>query len=326
MRLLICFLLLILPISVHAACEGRDLRADMSTQAKEELQRAVEGVPYPDGNHWIATKGDTVLHLIGTLHINDPRMGAVIDRLTPALSEVDAFYFEVTQDEMNVFEQNLAKDLSPVLITSGPTLIDLLPEEDWAALSAALAERGIPGWMGAKMRPWFIGMMLGVPPCLIEDPDAQYGMDARLADVATEYGIPQYSLERIEDVMAMFDSYSLEEQVQSLIRLSGALQGNDDQLATMANAYLEEKHAEIIQLARLQGMEQSGLDPDAFDAEWQGFEQNLLVQRNTYWMEHILSISDQTAVIAVGAGHLSDHHGLLKLLEQAGYSLSRAPF
>ena len=33
------------------------------------------------------------------------------------------------------------------------------------------------------------------------------------------------------------------------------------------NAYLEEKHVEIIQLARIQGLEESGLTPEEFDAE-----------------------------------------------------------
>ncbi len=326
MRFFITLVLFLLPVCVHAACEGRDLRLDMTPEQQAELQAAVKDVPFPEGNHWIARKGDTVLHLVGTLHVNDPRMDVVVERLAPVLGTADTFYFEVTQDEMAAFEQGLAKDLSPVLITSGPTLIDMMPEEDWAALSSTLADRGIPGWMAAKMRPWFLSMMLGIPPCLMQNPDAKRGMDARLTELAVARGIPQQSLEQIEDLMAMFDSHPIEDQVQSLVRLAGALQAGDDQLATMANAYLEEKHAEIIQLARLQGFESSGLTQAEFDAEWAGFEEQLLVQRNDNWMHHILEIQDQTAVIAVGAGHLAGDHGLLNQLQTAGYTLQRAPF
>ncbi|WP_298852518.1 TraB/GumN family protein [uncultured Ruegeria sp.] len=326
MRLLTTLAFLLFPISAQAVCEGADLRPQLSAETRAELQNAVADIAYPEGNHWIARKGDTVLHIIGTLHTFDPRMEDVVDRLSPELSKVDAFYFEVTQAEMDAFEKNMANDLSAVMMTSGPTLIDLMTEEDWAALSTALAQRGIPGWMAAKMRPWFLTMMLSIPPCMIEDPNATYGMDARLTDLAVDKAIPQYSLERIEDLIAMFDSHPLEEQVESLVRLSGAMQGNADQLATMTNAYMEEKHAEIMQFARLQGLEQSGLSPKVFDEEWQGFEQQLLVQRNASWMEQILDIRDQTVVIAVGAGHLSDDHGLLNQLEQAGYTLTRAAF
>ena len=42
------------------------------------------------------------------------------------------------------------------------------------------------------------------------------------------------------------------------------------------------------------------------------------MQRNANWMEKILKLKDQTAVIAVGAGHLSNDHGLLNQLQQAG--------
>lgn len=326
MRFLIFLACLLVPFSAQAACEGRDLRSDLSPEAQADLQQALADFPYPEGNHWIATKGDTVLHLIGTLHTNDLRMDAVTERLEPTLSQADAFYFEVTQDEMTAFEQELAKDLSPVLITSGPTLIELMPEEDWAALSSGLAERGIPSWMAAKMRPWFLSMMLGVPPCMTENPEASYGMDARLTDIAEAHDIPQYSLEQIDDLMAMFDQHPIEKQVQSLIRMASAFESSEDQLATMVNAYLEEKHAEIIQFARLQGLETSGLSQEVFDEEWSSFEQQLLVGRNNNWMQHILAIQDQTVVIAVGAGHLGDDHGLLNQLEQAGYTLKRAAF
>ncbi len=326
MRLLALFGFLLLPMTASAACEGHDLRPLMSEADRSELHQALADIPYPEGNHWIARKGDTTLHLIGTLHTNDARMDAVVERLAPTLSRADAFYFEVTQAEMNTFEQGLAKDLSPVMITSGPTLIDLMSAEDWAALSGSLTERGIPSWMAAKMRPWFLSMMLGIPPCLMQNPDAKYGMDARLTDLAEANGIPQHSLERIEDLMTMFDDLPLDQQVDSLVRLAGAMQSDANHLTTMANAYLEEQHAQILQLARLQGFEASGLSETEYNAEWDQFEQKLLVTRNANWMEHILGIQDQTAVIAVGAGHLSHDFGLLALLEQEGYTLTRAPF
>ncbi len=326
MRLLICLFFCLFPLGAFAACEGRDLRHDLSPEMRSDLDAALSDILFPEGNHWIATKGNTTLHLIGTLHTNDERMGAAVERLAPALTQADAFFFEITQKDMKEFERDLANDFSPVLITSGPTLVDLIDEEDWAELSKILAERGFPSWMAAKMRPWFLSMMLGIPPCLMQSPDADRGMDKRLSELADAHGIPQHSLERVEDLIAMFDSHPIEEQAQSIVRLAGALQAGDDQMVTMANAYMEEKHAEIIELARLQGLEASGLSHEEFDAEWRSFEEQMLVVRNANWMRQILELEDQTAVIAVGAGHLSADHGLLNQLQQAGYTLSRADF
>ena len=326
MRFLLAFVFLLVPIGAHATCEGRDLSADLSPELQAELDQAMADFPFPEGNHWLATKGDTVLHLVGTMHLSDPRMDAIVARLTPTLSQADAFYFEVTQDEMNSWEQNLALDPSPVLITSGPTLIDLMPEDAWATLSATLAERGVPSWMAAKMRPWFLGMMLAMPACLTQDPNAHHGLDARLTDLAEEQDIPQFSLESMEDLMAMFEIHPIEEQAESLARWVNTYENSDDQLATMTNAYFDEDHALSLELARVLAQESSGMSPDVFDEEWTAFEQHLLVERNHNWMSHLLNIQDQTAVIAVGAGHLGGVDGLLNQLQQAGYTLTRAPF
>lgn len=326
MRLFLFLISLLFPVTAHAACEGHDLWDDFTPEMRTEMNQALVDLPFPEGNHWIATKGGTVLHLIGTMHLNDPRMDAIVERLTPTLSQADAFYFEVTQDEMEAWEQELAVDPSPILITSGPTLIDLLPEEAWTTLSSALAERGIPSWMGAKMRPWFVGMTLAMPACLIQDPDASYGMDARLTDLAQKQGIPQYSLESIDELMAMFDFYTIEEQAQSLARMANAYGNSDDQMATMTNAYFTEKHGQALEMGRVMALEFSGMSPEEFDEEWSDFEQHLLIERNNNWMQHILNIQDQTAVIATGAGHLSGPHGLLNQLQQAGYALTRAQF
>ena len=95
MRLPDIFCLLV-PVGAHATCQGRDLRLNLTPESQAELDRAIGKVPFPEENHWIASKGDTDLHLIGTLHTNDARMGTVIDRLAPSLNNADAFYFEVT--------------------------------------------------------------------------------------------------------------------------------------------------------------------------------------------------------------------------------------
>ena len=94
----------------------------------------------------------------------------------------------------------------------------------------------------------------------------------------------------------------------------------------VANAYMEERHAEILQFARLQGVADSDLPEGEFDEEWAGFEEQLLIQRNENWLRHILAIRGETAVIAVGAGHLGGEDGLLNRLQQEGYTLERAEF
>ena len=54
--------------------------------------------PYPTGNHWIATKDDRRLNIIGTMHISDPRMDAVTEQLAPVIQSADVLLVEATRD------------------------------------------------------------------------------------------------------------------------------------------------------------------------------------------------------------------------------------
>ena len=315
-----------LPMAASAACSGTDLRDHLTEVERARLNADVARIPYATGNHWIARKGDTILHLIGTLHLNDPRMAAATERLIPVLEAADAVYLEINSEDMADFESRLARDPSPLMIASGPSLIERLEPQDWDILADALAQRGMPGWMGAKMQPWFLTMTLAIPPCLTLSPDADQGLDKRLREVADRLGLPQYSLETPDLILSIFDSYSMEEQVEALVSLLPTIQAGDDQLATMANAYFEENHAEIFAWAKIYTLSLTGMSEAEYDASWGEIEDRLLRQRNLQWMESLRQITDQIAVVAVGAGHLGGENGLLVMLEQEGFSLERTAF
>ncbi|MGR3617698.1 MAG: TraB/GumN family protein [Paracoccaceae bacterium] len=319
-------LCMLFPITAFASCGGYDLRQDLSAQQRVELNAAIDQTPYARGNHWIARRNGTVLHLIGTLHLNEPRMEALATRLAPVLETASALYLEINQTDMEAFETGLADDPSPIMITAGPTLIDLLDPDDWETLSYLLEQRGIPSWIAAKLQPWFLTLTLGLPPCLAQMPDADFGLDKRLGDLADARGIPQYSLETVDDVIAIFYRHSIQEQARSLAQMIPMVQAGADQVTTMANAYFEEEHAQILEWARLYTLKITEMTPAEYDAEWGGIETALLEERNKNWMRVLPDLRDQTVVIAVGAAHLSGDYGLLKLLEQDGYSLERAPF
>ena len=48
--------------------------------------------------------------------------------------------------------------------SDGPTLPERLSPDEWDALSQAMSDRGTPGVITARMRPWYVALMLGVLP------------------------------------------------------------------------------------------------------------------------------------------------------------------
>ncbi|MCE8510890.1 TraB/GumN family protein [Ruegeria pomeroyi] len=326
MRFLSVLLLLLMPLAAQAACDGHDLRDDLPGEIRAEMEQAAAAIPFPEGNHWVATRGDTVLHLIGTLHVNDPRMGPAIERLKPVIASADAAWFELNSSDLAAFEREVMGNPKVALITEGPTLIELMSEEGWNRIARALAERNVPGWMGAKMQPWVLGSILSLPPCLLRDPEARQGMDRRLAALADSHGLPQHSLETGAELLALFTATPIEQQARELDMFSAMLGADADQLATLSAIYFEERHAEFMEFSRRDAMARSGLTPEEFAPLWDSFMLELVEGRNRNWMRHVLDIRDQTAVIAVGAAHLHGNQGLLNLLAEAGYSLNRVAF
>ena len=71
--------------AAHAECKGQNLIAHLSPDAQAALRSLAAEYPYGSGNYWQATRGDQVIHLIGTYHMDDPRHAATLAALTPAL-------------------------------------------------------------------------------------------------------------------------------------------------------------------------------------------------------------------------------------------------
>ena len=71
--------------AARADCQGVNLIDSLPEAERRALFDAADAVPYPRGNFWRATRGDDVLHLIGTYHLDDPRHTATMARITPLI-------------------------------------------------------------------------------------------------------------------------------------------------------------------------------------------------------------------------------------------------
>lgn len=326
-HILLTILLIVFPVIVHANCNGTDRRPHLSAEQRAMIEGDRAKTPFSTGNHWIAQKGDRTLHVIGTFHLNDTRLDPIVRRLEPLIAAADVVMFEITVADQKAFEKNLAKDFSPALITSGPTLIEMMSPDAWGKLAKHANAAEVPAWMAAKMRPWFLTFALAIPPCMKRQKEsAVNGLDRRLTRLAEKYDVPQVSLETIEQALNMFEKYPLQRQVEMLETSIAMLGATSDDLATSAAAYFEESAFEAVTYSKIVFYEKVDLAPAEMDRIWSEGLADLLDHRNLAWMPEIQKQDGQNIVVAVGAAHLPGESGLLALLEQQGYSLLRAPF
>lgn len=324
MRFLAILILALLAPPAHAECRGQNLIAEMSPEAQTALRAEAAKYPYGSGNYWQATRGDEVIHLIGTYHFDDPRHAATMAALAPVLAKARTLLVEAGPQEEAALKARMAKSPELLVNTDGPTLPELLSAEDWQHLSQAMTARGIPGFIAAKFRPWYVSVMLGIPPCAMDQAATARGLDGLLLDAAAKAGLKVQALEPYDTIFGIFDTMSRQDQLDMITTALATESQSEDMAATLADTYFSEEGRLLWEFSRLLALDQPGYTPDRVDAEMAEMETALMSNRNIRWIPVIEAAAQHGPVLAgFGALHLSGENGVLNLLAKDGFTITR---
>lgn len=306
-----------------AECLGDNLLDQLSATERAELNSKAAKHPYPTGNIWRAEKPGSVVNIIGTFHLYDPRTHDLIEVAQDLIEVADRAFFEVLPEDELRMQAILAEQLDLGFITDGPTLPELLAKDEWAELKSRMLEYGMPGFFVAKMKPWFIGLTLAYPACAIEGGNIDNGLDTVLMKIADAAGTPTQALDNTEELLTLLSKGSMEEQIADLKVALAMTTDYASQHITTLDLYLDGKHRELIEFSLMWSIK---TNPEYRDKILDGFselEADLIDDRNLKWMDILLPVIDEgNYVVAVGAGHLSGEFGLLNLLDKGGYTLT----
>lgn len=327
MRFFLSILFFFLATAIHAQCTGPEFSDRITEQERAQLQAAVDQTVFAKGIVWRASKGEKTITVIGTMHLADPRLNAVFNRVADTIAETEILLVEATAKEEALLQAEMANNPDMMFNTSGPTLPEVLPDDVWNAIVDAARARSIPPFLAAKMKPWFLGLSLSIPACAMADlmSDAP-GLDQMLMDEATRVGTPQKALEPFSTLFDIMQEGSDEEQLE-MLKL-GLLNPDvqTEMFVSMLNSYFEEDIAEIWELSRISINYVPGLEPGQAEGLFAEAEQALLIDRNLAWIPAIENAvaGRNNITIAAGAAHLPGEFGVLKLLENRGWEI--APF
>lgn len=325
--LLAAFCLLVAQVASAQSCTGSDLRPSLSDAESAELQARLSKTPYATGNHWRATRGDQIVHLIGTVHLDEPRLAEPMARLAPLIARADLLFVEATAEEKAKLENAISTRPELLFITDGPTLPSLMPEEEWHTLAKAMNARGIPSFMAAKFQPWYLSLMLSMPGCAVmQMSQGVSGLDQSIMDAADEAGVPQRPLEPYDTLFTLIGNEPMEEQIRLLTLGLMPEDVAEDGLATLMNSYFEEQTAQAIELNRIIARRHVDLPDEELDTLMNDLLDAILFARNRAWIPLLAGAPDGLTVAAFGAAHLPGHQGVLALLEAEGFTLARLTF
>ena len=309
--------------AAQAECYGRNLLDQMAPDSRAALQAAAQAVPYPVGNFWRAERDGARLTILGTYHLDDPRHDPVLQHFAPEIAAAATVLVEAGPAEEQALLDRMAADPSILLITEGPNLMQLLPPDIWAGLKQAAADRGIPAFMAAKFRPWYITVLLAVPPCALEEMTDPKGLDGRVIDTALAAGVPVRALEPFDTVFSVFGAMTPQEQIDMIAQTLALEDRIADFSLTLADAYFDGENRLMWELMRQESYDMPGYTREQVDAEMARMEDLLMVRRNRAWIPVIEDAARQgPAVVAFGALHLSGQDGVLNLLARNGWTIT----
>lgn len=310
-----------------AECVGRNLIEAMPEAERSALLNVAHDVPFAQGNMWQARKAGFQITLIGTYHMDDSRHAETLIQLDPVLDDARTVLVEAGPEEMAALKSRLGTEPELMVITEGPTLPERLSPEVWDRLSTAMRLRGMPPFMAAKLQPWYLSMMLSIPPCALESMGEDRGLDALVIEEAQERGLPVRALEPYDTIFGIFGDMAPEDQL-SMVTAALALEDrSEDMSVTLADSYFAEESRLIWEFSRAQALTLDGYTPERVAHEFAVMEEALMVRRNRAWIPVLTEAARNGPVLAAfGALHLPGAEGVLALLEAEGFTVERLAF
>ncbi len=327
-RLMTALCVALWPLGAVALCEGTDYLQTLPPEDRATIDAVVAQTPFAKGLVWEATRGEVTINIVGTMHIYDPRLGPIVQRTAPYVEAADILLVEAGPDQEERMQQEMARNPGLIFITDGPTLPEQLDEASWQSLVTAATDRQIPAFMAAKMQPWYLALTLAIPACTMPDlMSGARGLDHLLMGVAEGADVPIEAVEPWDTLFAIMRDGTQEEQLEMLQMGLVDAQTQTALFVSMLNSYFAEDVVAIWEASRRSAAETPGMDAARAEALFAKTEKAVLIDRNIAWIPRIeaAAATHDRIVLAVGAAHLPGEVGVLRLLENEGWTIKAAP-
>ncbi|MCW8919175.1 MAG: TraB/GumN family protein [Gammaproteobacteria bacterium] len=244
-------------------------------------------------------------YLFGTMHSEDPRVTRLPLQVEQRFAAANTLVLEVLLDERN--EMAAAVQMR---LPAQSSLTQLVGEAMAAEVKEAMRTRGVPPEASERLQLWATALTLSLPA----QRSGQY-LDKLLYQRAVAQGKKRKPLESVNEQLAIFTAFTLEEQRLMLRNVLASYQHYPALFEQMTEAYLAGDLDLLMQL----GEENPMSDDPVLQ---QRLKARLLTQRNRRMAERMEPLLTQPGLfIAIGALHLPGDDGVIALLRQRGYQL-----
>jgi uncharacterized protein YbaP (TraB family) len=246
-------------------------------------------------------------YLFGTMHSDDPSVVSLPAAVQTAFDQAQAVTLEIVLDE-----ETLLSMATALLLDEGQTLQSIVGPGLYKRAVRVMETQGVPEMLLSRMKPWAVAVTLMTPPS-----DNGRVLDLELYQQAVRQGKPVHGLETVDEQLGLFDSLSQQDQIALLEDTLDHLQDIDKMLLQLREAYLQR---DLDRLVALNQVSMKDSDPRLVET----INRMVVLERNHRMADRLEPHLRQGGqFIAVGALHLPGEEGLLNLLKQRGYAVTR---
>jgi len=252
--------------------------------------------------------------LFGTMHSSAPEVLRLPGSILRALAQS-----RVVVGELDMAQLDYTALMTSALLPAGERLADRLPPELYERTLAAVAPFGLSPALADRLEVWFLALLLSEDPAEIERQRAgKVVLDQWLQQEGRRQGKSVVGLETLQEQLGIFAAWPEALQVAMLrttLAYPGLLAGGQ---ASLAALWLD---GDLPSMWRLFQVSLLGTA-----AEFRRrMVEDLVLRRNHLMAERLAPLLAEGGVfVAVGALHLAGEEGLIVLLREQGWTVTRA--
>lgn len=258
---------------------------------------------------WTVESDSARIDLFGSVHVGSPSMYPLDPRVYARFDAADTLAVEIdmTPEKAQTATVLLAQAAA---LPDGERVWEHLDQSTATLLKTQLKERGWPEDKFARLKPWFISLVL-----LMQDLDAG-GFSPKL-------GLERHFQERAHGEKEVIELETVESQAQLLANL-----GMDAGAQDLSHALRTDSVSELKAIAEQWKVGKTDLllkSLREMKAEYPKAYEQLFAARNRRMTDKVeeLLASSRTVFFMVGAGHLVGPDGIVELLRQRGHTVSQ---
>lgn len=303
-------------ISLESISEALNLKLDWNTELKTATLVSQES----KGFIWKVEKDDVDVYLLGSIHVGQQSMYPLREDIEKAYLNSDKLVVEV-----NIGEQPSDEVLADIqalqTYTDGSKLQDHVSAETYERIVSFLADLNLPADTYDGFKPWAVYLDMNAFATATVGYDSALGIDLYYLQKAQLHRKPILELESFNSQFSMFNDYSDELQEQLINEALDEIYGEAKETETT------EPSLDLLADLWVTGDDKSLEElVAAFKANEEMYE-HLLLNRHPQMLQkiegYLNNTNEETYFVIAGYLHMLGEDGLITLLKEKGYKVTR---